>query len=719
MNPQQISVLGSVESTSLIWRFDHFSRNRFVWFGLQLVLTCSRIYSFEPGGGAMNFRKFLTPALALGLFLIPTILQAQDYAIDPAFLPTFTGRTHQNFDVTNAIAIQPDQKILLGGDFTSVNGDACPLIVRLNPNGTRDTTFNSPLGFQANDEVKAIKLLPNGKMLVSGIFRVDGVQSALVRLNANGSLDLNYSPTVTGWANSIDLYPDGRFVICGTFGLNLNANKIARLFADGTVDSSFTGVLSGNQCSEVKLLPSGGMYVSGDFSGANGFSAPGLAKLNADGTTDTSFQAPVASYPVNHIEHFRIALQPDGLLLAARKVWAWNAQQDLISYPAIVRYSQNGTVQQFNNCGYYEAGTFFYVQSDGRIITSGCSMSNPSFTYGFARLFSDGALDTSLNRLTMSGGVRDVVRQADGNYVVAGNFSTVGGLTRPRVFRLVTDVVPAKHRFDFDGDGKDDIGVFRPSDRYWYLNGSTAGFSFVQWGLATDQLVAADYDNDGKTDVAVFRDGTWYTLKSSNNTLMAQTFGQAGDRPYVGDMNGDGLVDLVVRRPMPNDAVQWQIRYQGATGTSATQNLFGESQSDRAFVADLSGDGTDEMVFFHNGQWYSRTAGSTAQPTVYYFGSPGDIPVPADYDHDGQMDYAVFRPSLGDWYINLSRSGFTSVHFGASGDIPVPADYDGDGRSDIAVFRNGIWYQIRSGDGSFRGEAWGLAGDMPIPAQAQ
>lgn len=666
----------------------------------------------------MNFRKLLTPALAFGLFLIPAAIRAQDYAIDQSFVPTFTGRTHQFFDVTRTIAIQPDQKILLGGDFTSVNGDACPLIVRLNPNGTRDTTFISPLGFEANDEVKTIKLLPDGKMLVSGVFRVNGAISALVRLNANGSLDFNFSPAIAGWANAIELYADGRFMICGTFGINGSGSKLARVFPDGTVDSSFVGTLSGNQCSEVKLLPNGGMYVSGDFGGANGFGCPGLVKLNPDGTTDTSFQPPVAQYPVNHIEHFRIALQPDGLLLAARKVYAWNSQQDLIAYPAVVRYSPNGAAQQFNNCGWAEAGTFFYLQTDGRIMTNSCFATNPNVSYQFARLFADGRLDTALTPIPIDGGLSNVVRQADGSYVVAGNFYSVGPLTRPRIFRLVADTPPAKHRFDFDGDGKDDIGVFRPSNSFWYLNQSTNGFGYAQWGLATDKLVAADYDNDGKTDVAVFRDGTWYTLKSSNNTLLVQNFGQAGDRPFVGDMNGDGLIDLVVRRPMPNNTVQWQIRYQGQTGTSATQSLFNENFAYPAAIADLSGDNIDEMVYFRDGDWYSRGVGASAPLTVYHFGSPGDIPVAADYDHDGQTDYAVFRPSLGDWYFNLSGSGFLALHFGATGDIPVPADYDGDGRADVAVFRNGVWYQIRSGDGTFRGEYWGSPGDIPIPAQA-
>ncbi|MBV9211672.1 MAG: delta-60 repeat domain-containing protein, partial [Acidobacteria bacterium] len=94
----------------------------------------------------------------LCLMSVSVSTQAQDYMVDPTFNPTFGGRTHQFWDLFNAVAVQPDQKILVGGNFTTVNGEASVLIVRLNPNGSRDTSFNSALGAMANDEVETIKL---------------------------------------------------------------------------------------------------------------------------------------------------------------------------------------------------------------------------------------------------------------------------------------------------------------------------------------------------------------------------------------------------------------------------------------------------------------------------------------------------------------------------------------------------------------------------------
>lgn len=83
---------------------------------------------------------------------------------------------------------------------------------------------------------------------------------------------------------------------------------------------------------------------------------------------------------------------------------------------------------------------------------------------------------------------------------------------------------------DYDGDAKDDFAVFRPTDRTWWIRGSTIGVRTVQFGLSTDQPVPADYDGDGKTDIAVFRNGVWYIDRSTSGMLITQ-FGLTGDTP--------------------------------------------------------------------------------------------------------------------------------------------------------------------------------------------
>ena len=161
--------------------------------------------------------------------------------------------------------------------------------------------------------------------------------------------------------------------------------------------------------------------------------------------------------------------------------------------------------------------------------------------------------------------------------------------------------------FDFDGDGKSDVGVYRPSDGIWHLLQSKLGYTGLQFGSSNDKLVPADYDGDGRTGIAVWRESpsseaAFYILESSTNVVRTEWFGKTGDIPtVVGDWDGDRKADLAVFR---NSAFDGQ------------------------------------SYFFYLGSWNNPKKSITSLA----WGIEGDIPQRGDFDGDGLADTAVFRP---------------------------------------------------------------------------
>ncbi|NNE67445.1 MAG: hypothetical protein HKN33_12835 [Pyrinomonadaceae bacterium] len=272
-------------------------------------------------------------------------------------------------------------------------------------------------------------------------------------------------------------------------------------------------------------------------------------------------------------------------------------------------------------------------------------------------------------------------------------------------------------RADFDGDGRTDVSVFRPSEGNWYLNKSTYGFAVMNWGLSGDTLVPGDYDGDGKTDMAVFRPDAdsanpdFYILNSSGFTVSGASWGVAGDVPIIGDYDGDGSDDIAVFR---DSDTTWYILNSGG---GATFNSFGTS-GDTPMVGDFDGDGMADPATFNAGTWNHMLSGGGSP--IVTVGAAGDIPMTGDFDGDGNTDQATWRDSDGTWRIWLSGSGSElTFPFGTSGDIPVPGDYDGDGTDDVAVYRgSGDWWILSSQSGTASVTNFGLASDLPIPSSA-
>jgi len=237
-----------------------------------------------------------------------------DGSLDPTFNPGLGFNA-----AVNSIALQTDGMIVVGGAFTTFNGNAAPYITRLNADGSEDVTFNQLLGGALNSAVNVVKVLPNGQVLVGGSFTGLGLGliSQLIRLNSNGSQDLTLlvgGLSTLGSVKDLAVQPDGKIIIVGEFtsvGLN-PAKRVARLTSLGLFDTTFI-IGSGFNATvhAIALQSDGKVVVGGAFTDYNGTAVGRIARINTSGAVDPTFAAEAEF----DNEVYELKLQSDGKIL--------------------------------------------------------------------------------------------------------------------------------------------------------------------------------------------------------------------------------------------------------------------------------------------------------------------------------------------------------------------------------------------------------------------
>ena len=459
----------------------------------------------------MKIVKIVMKSLALLMICgsqLPNIVSGQSSTTNLApartvFVDTnFTPR----FEITGTVvssAVQPDNKTIIAGNFSAVNGISRKGIARLNVDGTLDRAFE--LKVPGNiDSYYAVALQSDGKVLVAGyMFIVVGsgseqsIRQYMVRLNADGALDPSfnvgaYFPVLEtdNYIKTIAVQKDGKILVGGDFTKihQISRNHIARLNADGSLDASFNPGEGANAAVlALAMQADGKILIGGDFTRFNGVNLNHVGRLKGDGSFDASFAVgsgvngtvrAIAVQPNGRIaiggsftspRSFLARFEADGRLDANLNdyhyynvdaivalpdnrivVGGWNPVMIINGYPT----DHNARVMTFQDNGVAANGRDFAGKPtdvltltrrpDGKILCGGSFRQtdemNPVYRSGVCLLSELLQVNTGFAPIIgVAGIVNSVQKQVDGKLVAGGEFNLVNGVPQTNIARLNID----------------------------------------------------------------------------------------------------------------------------------------------------------------------------------------------------------------------------------------------------------------------------------------
>lgn len=481
-------------------------------------------------------------------------------------------------DDVEAIAIQTDGKILAVGDFENYNGEPQPRIVRLNTDGSVDNSFDPGTSaeryFPSADasfpsDIESVAIQGDGKIIIGGNYnRFNGqVTSKVVRLNTDGSVDSGFNNLddegfSTGSVFTTLVKTNGKILVGGAFQTlkQRRQSRISQLNADGTVDSNFNrniGPSEGYNSTDVnKILQiaNNSYMVIGRFREYSDEFSRNIVKIDMDGERDDSFSTGNTILNGFDDEVYDVAVQPDGKVVVVGEYEHYNQ----VPAGGIVRLNVDGSIDTSFNAGTGVETTgnatirTIQIQADGKFLIGGFFANyNGASAFGFARLNSDGSLDTSFDIGTgVSNSVEDIFSVSNNQFLISGPNTYNGVSSTGRLYRIDADGT-LDETFEVNAYESGRVrAVYELGNGQLYIG----GFFTMGFGNALDPILRLN--SDGSLDTAFDTESIMLTTNSTGevNALEVQAdgkviiggrFREVGDRTIRGlaRFNDDGSLD--------------------------------------------------------------------------------------------------------------------------------------------------------------------------------
>jgi uncharacterized delta-60 repeat protein len=322
--------------------------------------------------------------------------------------------------------------VLAGGSFTRVNGRSRAGVVRLLADGSVDPAFDAKLEGEQGIAVNAMARQPDGKILLAGLFDRAGTQAVanLVRLYPGGALDSVFLGSADGEVHALGVQADSRIVIGGDF-LNASGNsaaKLARLDRNGLFNKTINGLT--DRVNTIAIQPDGKVVVGGRFGRVGGALYGNLARFSSD----LLIEKPD---PIAQGEVYCCLPQSDGHLLVGGSF----SRIDLQSRPKLARLDGNlrTDVTLGSNTGVIGSINTIVQQSDEKLLFAGPFSSFGNYQgNGLVRTDSNGLVDTAFLRPILVGGLTGVQVRRDQRLYVFGNLTRVNETPRAGIARLLS-----------------------------------------------------------------------------------------------------------------------------------------------------------------------------------------------------------------------------------------------------------------------------------------